>query len=127
MSVKIADLMSKNVVTIRPHETLGHVKSILSKNSFSAIPVVGDEGEPVGIISTSDLITDASDTTPVSSIMTERVYTVPQYNGAEIAARIMRKHKIHHVVVTHEKEVIGIISSFDLLKLVEGHRFVMKS
>ncbi|MCP4319597.1 MAG: hypothetical protein GY789_27340 [Hyphomicrobiales bacterium] len=34
----------------------------------------------------------------------------------------MRKNKIHHVVVTHQKQVVGLISSFDLLKLVEGHR-----
>ena len=38
----------------------------------------------------------------------------------------MRKNKVHHVVVTHEKRVVGLISSFDLLKLVEGHRFVSK-
>ena len=47
-------------------------------------------------------------------------------NDASVAARIMRKNKIHHVVVTHEKRVVGIISSFDLLKLVEEHRFVAK-
>ena len=39
----------------------------------------------------------------------------------------MRNHRIHHVVVTHEKKVVGILSAFDLLKLVEDHRFVMKS
>ncbi len=59
--------------------------------------------------------------------MTQKVYTVPQYADPSLAARIMRKHKIHHVVVTHEKKVVGIISSFDLLKLVEEHRFVMKN
>jgi hypothetical protein len=31
------------------------------------------------------------------------------------------------VVVTHEKKVVGVLSSFDLLKLVEGHRFVAKN
>jgi CBS domain-containing protein len=59
--------------------------------------------------------------------MTEDVRTVPAYNDASVAARIMRKNKIHHVVVTHEKKVVGIISSFDLLKLVEGHRFTAKA
>ena len=39
----------------------------------------------------------------------------------------MRNHKIHHVVVTHEKKVVGILSAFDLLKLVEGHRYVQKN
>jgi CBS domain-containing protein len=44
-----------------------------------------------------------------------------------VAARIMRNHKIHHLMVTDEKKLIGIISSFDLLKLVEGHRFEIKN
>jgi hypothetical protein len=30
-------------------------------------------------------------------------------------------------VVTHEKKVVGLISSFDLMKLVEGKRFTMKN
>jgi signal-transduction protein with cAMP-binding, CBS, and nucleotidyltransferase domain len=43
------------------------------------------------------------------------------------AARIMRNHKIHRVVVTHEHQVAGVLSAFDLLKLVEDHRFVAKN
>ncbi len=39
----------------------------------------------------------------------------------------MRQHKNYHVVVTHEQEVTGIVSSFDLLKLDENHRFEAKS
>ena len=58
--------------------------------------------------------------------MSAPVRTVPAYNDASIAARIMRKNKVHHIVVTHEKRVVGVISSFDLLKLIEGHRFVAK-
>jgi len=30
------------------------------------------------------------------------------------------------VVVTHEKEMVGMLSSLDLLELVEQHWFVMK-
>ena len=30
------------------------------------------------------------------------------------------------VVVTDERKVVGILSAFDLLKLVEDHRFQMK-
>jgi CBS domain-containing protein len=59
--------------------------------------------------------------------MSENVHKLPAYNNVDVAARVMRKHKIHHVVVTHEKKVVGILSTFDLLKLVEDHRFVMKS
>jgi signal-transduction protein with cAMP-binding, CBS, and nucleotidyltransferase domain len=39
----------------------------------------------------------------------------------------MRNHRIHRVVVTHEQKVVGIISAFDLLALVEDHRWVAKN
>ena len=57
--------------------------------------------------------------------MTKDVRTIPAYNDVSAAARMMRRHKVHHAVVTHEKKVVGMLSSFDLLKLVEGHRFTM--
>ncbi len=59
--------------------------------------------------------------------MTEKVYTIPMYNDIHHAARLMRNHHVHHVVVTNEKKVVGMLSSFDLLKLVEKHRFEIKS
>jgi CBS domain-containing protein len=52
---------------------------------------------------------------------------VPKYDDVSIAARVMRNHRIHHVVVTHEQAVVGVLSAFDLLKLVEGHRYVAKN
>jgi signal-transduction protein with cAMP-binding, CBS, and nucleotidyltransferase domain len=59
--------------------------------------------------------------------MTEKVYSVPEYDDVSTAARVMRNKKIHRVVVTRERKVVGIISAFDLLRLVEKHRFVAKS
>jgi CBS domain-containing protein len=127
MNVKVADLMVPQVVTTTPHKSVGHVKSMLRNNDIRVLPVVGPEGEAVGIISVSDLLDDLSDETPVSKVMTGKVYTVAQYDDVSVAARVMRNHRIHHVVVTHEQRVVGILSSFDLVKLVEDHRFVMKN
>jgi len=126
MSVKISDVMTKRVVTAQPHHTVDHVRGILKRNRISALPITGPEHQPLGIVTTVDLASNLKGNTPIQHVMTEDVRTVPQYNDASTAARIMRKHKIHHVVVTHEKQVVGMISSFDLLKLVEGHRFVPK-
>ena len=91
------------------------------------MPVIDPNGEAAGIVTTADLARRVKAESPVSRLMTERVHCVPAYNDVSVAARIMRKHKIHHVVVTHEKQVVGIISSFDLLKLIAGNRFVMKN
>jgi CBS domain-containing protein len=127
MNVKVNELMTESVVTAEPHQSIEHVRSMLERNKISAVPVVDSDGKPVGIVSQTDLVHDLKPGAPVSTIMTEKVYTVPQYDNVNIAARVMRNHKIHRVVVTHEQKVVGMLSAFDLLKLVEGHRFVAKN
>lgn len=126
MNAKVEDLMHPQVVTAQPHQTVEHVRGILTRNKVSALPVVDGGGHPVGIVSRTDLVEQSKDGTPISQIMTEKVYTVPRYEDVSIAARVMRNHSIHRVVVTDEQKVVGILSAFDLLKLVEDHRFEMK-
>lgn len=127
MNVKVRDLMTKSVVTTQPHKSLDHVRKLLERNKVGAVPVVDSDGEPVGIVSASDLVPEQNGGSPVSALMTEKVYTVPEYDDVSIAARIMRNHAIHRVIVTREHRVVGVISAFDLLKLVEDHRFVARN
>ena len=127
MNVKIHDLMTASVVTAQPHYSVEHVRGILEHNSISAVPVTDSDGRPVGIVSATDLAQNLKSGSPVSQIMSEHVYTVPQYDDVSVAARIMRNHKIHRVVVTHEQQIVGMLSAFDLLKLIENHRFAAKN
>jgi len=127
MNLNIADIMAKRVITAQPHHSVDHLRGLMQRNRIHAVPVVGPDREALGIVTTADLTAKLKGGTPARRIMSDKVHCVPAYNGVEAAARIMRKHKIHHVVVTHEKQVVGMISSFDLLKLVEGRRFVMKN
>ena len=127
MNAKVKDLMSASVITTQASATVDRTRRLLQRNGIGSVPVVDAEGHPVGIISSSDLIPELNSNSPIRSIMTEKVYTVPVYDDVSVAARIMRNHGIHHVVVTHEQKIVGIISSFDLLKLVEDHRFVAKN
>lgn len=115
------------MLTAKPDETVGMVRKRILKKKVHCLPVVDAEEHPLGIVTSSDLVESVDDETLVSEIMTEKIYSVPRYDDVHIAARIMRNHKIHHVVVTHEQKVSGIISSFDLLELVEEHRFMMKN
>ena len=127
MSIKVEELMTKSVVTAQPHQSVEHVRNMLERNSISSVPVVDSDGHPIGIVSSTDLVQELKPAAPISQIMTEKVYTVPQYDDTSIAARVMRNHKIHHVVVTHEQKVVGMLSAFDLLQLVESHRYVAKN
>ncbi|WP_455235383.1 CBS domain-containing protein [Thiogranum longum] len=127
MTIKVSDLMTGNVITAQPHQTVGQLREKMAKRSLSNVPVVSPENIPIGVVSASDLLAAEKEGTPVSNIMTEKVYTIPEYEEVSVAARMMRNHKIHHLVVTQEQKVVGVVSSFDLLKLIEGHRFVMKN
>jgi CBS domain-containing protein len=127
MNAKVHELMTESVVTTEPHVAIERVRRLLKRNKVGGVPVVDTDGQPVGIVSATDLVESLKPDSPVSTIMTEKVYTVPKYDDVSIAARIMRNHKIHHVVVTHEQKVVGMISSFDLLALVESHRWVPKN
>jgi len=127
MNVKVKDLMVRQVVSTLPHKSIGHVADIMKRNHIKSVPVLNTEREVVGIITTADIIKAESELTPVKKLMTTSVYTVPAYADVHIPARVMRNHKIHHLVVTHEQKIVGILSSFDLLKLVEDHRFVPKN
>lgn len=127
MNIKIEDIMAKRVVTATPHQTAAHIRELLSKKKINVVPVVGPEKEVLGIISSADLLNGIPDGKPIGQFMTTKVYTIPKYNDVELAARMMRKHKIHHLVVTDEKKLVGVLSSFDLLQLIEGKRFTIKN
>ena len=126
MNIKIADLMVKDVITILPHKSIGHVKDIMKKNKISAVPVINSENVPIGILTSTDFQKDLNESSPVSTILPESIIQVPAYNNIDIAAKLMLKQKIHHVLVTHEKELVGIISSFDLIKLIAQKKVSLK-
>lgn len=127
MNIKVKDLMVKSVITTLPHKTIGHAQSIMTKNKIKSVPVVDGEMGIKGIITATDLLDDFSEATPIRKVMTTKVYTIPAYSNVNIAARMMRNHSINHLVVSDEQKIVGVLSSHDLLKLVEDHRFVMKN
>ena len=127
MNAKVRDLMTESVITVEPDATIDRVRRILQRNKVGALPVVGPDGQPVGIVSATDLVASLEGDSRVSAIMTEKVYTVPKYDDVSVAARIMRNHKIHRLVVTDEQKVVGVITTFDLLELVQDHRWVPKN
>jgi CBS domain-containing protein len=54
--MKAADVMVSEVITVAPDASVHEVAEILLANRISALPVVGVDGELVGIVSEGDLI-----------------------------------------------------------------------
>jgi len=127
MNVVVKDIMSKNSISISAHRSIGHARTLIQNNHISILPVIDKDDFVVGVLSPKDFINELDNESTVNKVMSEKVFSIPQYEKVQIAARMMRNHKIHHLMVTHEKKLIGVISSYDLLKLVEGHRFEIKN
>jgi CBS domain-containing protein len=125
--VRVEDIMTRQVIHVTRHQTVGHVRALLAAHGIHSLPVVDPDGTPAGIVTTSDLVATVADETLVANVMTAEVETITPYADPSLAARLMRKHGIHHLVVTHEKRVVGIVSSYDLLQLIEDRRFVAKN
>ncbi|MFH0944480.1 MAG: CBS domain-containing protein [Planctomycetota bacterium] len=125
--VTVNDLMSAEIVVADADESVGTVRERMVSHAIHALPIVDAEGRAVGIVTATDLLSGPDDERPVSTICSEKVYVVPKYSDVHVAARVMRNQRIHHLVVTHEKKVVGVLSSFDLLRLVEEHRFTLKN
>lgn len=126
MNVKVDDLMVADVVVARPTDVVGELRDRMLDHRVSALPVVDDDGHPVGIVTSSDLVEEHPPELGVTEVMSTEVLVVPRYEDVHIAARVMRNHRTHHVVVTEGRKVVGMLSSFDLLRLVEEHRYVAK-
>ena len=124
MTDKITDLAAKRVITAALHQTVGHARGVMERHRNRSVPLVGTDNERIGIVTTADLARRVKDVSPVSRIMSRDATAVAAYKDMSIAARVMRKRKAHHVAVTSGKKTIGLISSFDPLKLVEGRRCV---
>ena len=119
MNRTVKELMVKSVVKLTEGESVGAARERMANYDIGAVPVVSSEGALVGILTATDLVTDYDDVLPVSRIMSSPVHTInPEAKVAEAAHR-MREHGHHHLVVVNQGDVVGIISSLDLLRVID--------
>ncbi len=130
------DIMSKDVVTIRPDQTCDDLQQLLLKYKISGVPVVKDN-KLVGVISLFDIlrkdveIMELDDKQVnkdllmwlrkgiISDYMSRQVQTARPDTPLEEVAATMHNSRIHRVVVLNpdDDSVAGMITTFDLLKV----------
>ncbi len=54
-SIKIKDLMTKDLVFVRPDDTVEFAAILMLENKISSLPVVNDKGSLIGIITQTDI------------------------------------------------------------------------
>lgn len=139
--MNISEHMSKEVVVVKSTLPIEEMKQLFHKKRISGAPVVDDQEKLIGVVSLSDLSRsrpankandvgfyanpswgtvnlpqDWEQADTVADIMTNLVIFADQDDNLERAADLMINHGIHRVIVTSEDKVVGVLSSFDLVK-----------
>jgi len=115
----VKEFMVKSVVELTDTESVGAARQRMANHDIGAVPVVNSEGALAGIVTATDLVTDYDDVLPVSRIMSSPVRTIEPNAKIAEAAHWMREHGHHHLVVVDQGKVVGIISSLDLLRVID--------
>lgn len=144
--MKARDVMNRNVVATSPAASRRSVAVLLAKNGISAVPVVDDNGVPIGMISEGDLmprdeserlarrdwwlkaLAEGEDLNPefirfletqdrtVSEMMTSPVVTIDENADVVEVAEILSAKRIKRVPVMSNGRMVGIVSRADLVR-----------
>ncbi len=129
MTLQAKDLMQPEVISVPPEMPLDQFAEFLTIQDIDGTPVKNASGEIVGIASKTDVIRalrfqarDRRELDPanltVGDIMTDQVVFVTPNSSPREIAELMIEHRIHRVLVGDRRCARGIITAFDLLRLV---------
>jgi CBS domain-containing protein len=147
--MKARDVMVSPVITVKPSTSVRELAETLVKQRISAVPVVDDHGNLVGIVSEGDLLHRAEARTErrhswwltgliggetlaseyikahsrsVADVMTRRVIAAaPDAPLHEIAA-LLEKNSIKRVPIVENGQIVGIVSRANLVQALASNR-----
>jgi len=124
--------MTRNVVTVTRDTSVLAVRNILHEHQFNQVPVV-DGKKVVGIITDRDIRENSASPASTLSvhelnyllsemkagdIMTKDPITVTPETSIEAATEIITRHNIGSLPVVSKGELVGIITTSDLLNVL---------
>jgi acetoin utilization protein AcuB len=115
--MQIASCMTRDPVTVTPHDLLARAKALMDSGRFRRLPVM-EGGKLVGILTERDLRNHWGylERTRVDAAMTPEPVTITPRITAEDAARLMLQHKIGGLPVIEDGALVGIVSTSDILR-----------
>ena len=133
--MKVADLMTRDVVAVRPEDDLGTLYDLLWDYRIRHMPVVDREHSLVGLVTHRDLLRhsliDRSDVPEslehslleeiqVREVMGTYVATTTAETDLREAAQIMLENKYGCLPVVENDRLVGILTEADFVKLWAG-------
>jgi len=75
-----------------------------------------------GIITATDISKNVSESDTVNDIIPASIVHVVHTNSStQAAAKMMLRHKVHHMIVMDDGKIVGMISALDFVNLVAEH------
>ena len=122
----VCDVMSKDVATVSPDQTVLSASMIMSERNISCVVVV-DQEELVGILTETDLLkkilAKGQDyyEKPVGAVMTKSVESVCADVSVLVASRIMQTKHIKRLPILRDKQLVGIVTQTDLTRSLSNY------
>lgn len=139
------DLMTSDVLTVTPDTSVKRIAELLVAHGVSAVPVVEQDGTPIGIISETDLVARSglpgqgrrpwivdvlagtAGTAPEAlqrldpdraarDVMSAPLVTIAEHAEMPEIVRLLTQHHIKRLPVTRGGRIVGILSRADLLR-----------
>jgi FOG: CBS domain len=125
--IKVDEFMSTDLFTVQKEDLVALVAEIMDWRRIRYMPVENSKGELVGLISSRMLLRHFARTTvdplqgekvvTVSDLMIEKPVTVSPETSIMEAMNKMREHRIGCLPVVKGKELVGIITEMDFLRI----------
>jgi|YelNatPaOPRAMG01_1025707.scaffolds.fasta_scaffold00427_25 CBS domain-containing protein len=118
MVEKISGIMTKNPVILKAPASRNEALKLMIKHNITGLPVVDENKRYLGMITRRDIFEHPKED-QVALIMRENMPTLtpdsPVSKGVEIFLSTKRRHI---AVVNDKKNVVGIVTPYDYLKLI---------
>ena len=124
--MRISDVLhskgSAEVATIRPDATVRELLAELAARNVGALVVSEDGHSAIGIVSERDVVRRLNDDDavldgPVSAIMTTEIQVGEPDDSLDRLMTLMTQHRVRHVPVVRDGELVGLVSIGDAVKL----------
>jgi CBS domain-containing protein len=111
----VADLMTKDVLTVEPSDTIGEAAEKMHDANVGAVVVVEDMVRIVGIVTERDLLRAVAQRARAAEArvrqwMTADPLTIEPETSVEDAAKIMFDNNFRHLPVVKDGRALGIVS-----------------
>lgn len=110
--------MSSNLISIEETQNIEMAEALMRVNSIRHLPVVDEHNELSGIISATDVANAHDKKASIRSVMSQRVRIIKQNSNIKKIIEQMLRFKISSMLVADDDELVGIVTTDDLLQLL---------